>query len=127
MRSRILFLFCLPLLLVPLSGARAADSFDWRTNKNLVSADIKSSDLMTVLEKIAAVTHLKVYLEPGTTHAVSTKFKDLAPNEALRLLLGDVNFAVLPGTNSESTLYVFRTRMQKATQAIVAARDPNHG
>jgi len=127
MRSRILFLFCLSLLAVPLSNARAADSFDWRTNKNLVSADIKSSDLMTVLERIAGATHWKVYLEPGTIHPVSTKFKDLPPNEALRLLLGDVNFAVLPGTNSESTLYVFRTRMQRATQAIVAARDPNHG
>src|SRR3954471_8489908 len=100
---RIAFLLCLSIALVSLSRpARAADTFQWRTNQNLVSADIKSSDLLTVLEKIVAVTHWKVFLEPGTTHAVSTKFKDLPPGEALRLLLGDVNFAVVPGTNSSS-------------------------
>lgn len=127
MRIRIVSLFCLSLLALALPCAHAADTFEWSTNKNSVSADIKSSDLISVLEKIAGVTHWKVFLEPGTTHSVSTKFKDLPPNEALHLLLGDVNFAVLPATNSTSTLYVFRTRMQRATQAVIAARDPNHG
>jgi subtilase family protein/fervidolysin-like protein len=122
---RIVLLLCLSaVLLSSPRSARAADTFRWRTNQNLVSADIKSSDLLTVLEKVVAATHWKVFLEPGTTHAVSTKFKDLPPGEALRLLLGDVNFAVVPGTNSSSasTLYVFRTRMQKATQSVIAAR-----
>src|SRR4051812_13937014 len=130
MRIRLFSLFCLSwLVVVPLSRVRAADTFVWSTNKNIVSADIKSSDLISVLERIAGATHWKVFLEPGTRHSVSTKFKDLPPNEALRLLLGDVNFAVLPGvtTNSDARLYVFRTRMAKATQAVIAARDPNHG
>jgi hypothetical protein len=96
----------------------AADTFAWRTNENLVSADIKDSDLRAVLEKVASVTGWKVFVEPQTAHKVSTKFKDLPPGEALHLLLGDVNFALIPGTNTASRLFVFRTSMRSATQAV---------
>src|SRR5262249_812774 len=68
----------------------AADTLNWQTNS--VSADIKSTDLTTVLEKIAAATGWHVYVEPETLHTVSAKFKNLSPGEALHKLLGDVNF-----------------------------------
>src|SRR6516225_4406180 len=69
---------------------KAADTLNWQTNS--VSADIKSTDLTTVLEKIAAATGWHVFVEPETLHTVSTKFKNLSPGEALHKLLGDVNF-----------------------------------
>jgi thermitase len=96
----------------------AADTLNWQTNQNRVSADIKSSELLQVLETIAGKTGWKVFVEPETLHTVSVKFKDLPPGEALHLLLGDVNFALLPGTNSSHRLYVFRTTMQRATQQV---------
>ena len=109
-----LAILCLPALL-PLR-VHAADTLDWQTNR--ITADIKSSELLNVLETIAAKTGWKVFVEPETLHKVSAKFKDLPPGEALRLLLGDVNFALLPSTNSSQRLYVFRTTMQHATQAV---------
>jgi hypothetical protein len=122
--ARLVLLLAL-VAFIPITSIRAADTLQWRTNENLVSADIKSTDLVAVLEKIAAATGWRVFLEPETIHTVSTKFKDLPPGEALHLLLGDVNFAVLPGTNTDSRLYVFHTRMQMATRPIRAARpDP---
>ena len=57
--------------------AFAADTLNWRTNQNLVSADIKSGELSKLLGQIATSTGWKVYLEPGTTRDVSAKFKNL--------------------------------------------------
>ena len=100
----------------------AADTLDWNTNRSRVTADITSGNLLSLLERIAAVTGWHVLVEPDTTHTVSAKFKDVAPGEALHLLLGDVNFALLPGTNTRSRLFVFRTAADHATQLVRPAQ-----
>src|SRR6266436_6837531 len=95
--------------------ADAADTLRWGTNR--VSADIKSTELTAVLEKIAGATGWHVFVEPETLHTVSAKFNDVTPGEALHKLLGDVNFFLLPDAK-QPKLYVFRTRMQNATQMV---------
>lgn len=102
------------------SGLNAA-GLDWRTSQNRVTADIRSMELPRFLEDVAAATGWQVFLEPGATHTVSAKFKDLPPGDALRLLLGDLNFALVPQTDAAPRLFVFRTSMQKATQRISPA------
>jgi hypothetical protein len=97
---------------------RGADTFNWNTNRNQVSADIKSGKLLDLLEKIALATGWRVFVEPETTRTISAKFNNLAPGEALHLLLGDVNFALVPGTNATARLFVFRTSQQRATLAV---------
>lgn len=97
---------------------RATDTFNWNTNRNWVSADIKSGELQAVLEQIATATGWRVFVEPETARPVSAKFTDLAPGDALRLLLGNLNFALVPGTNASARLFVFRTSQLNATQAI---------
>jgi hypothetical protein len=100
------------------SSAFAAEALNWNTNRNRVSADIKSEPLLNLLEQIAGATGWRVLVEPDTLHTVSTKFKELTPGDALHLLLGDVNFALVPGTNSSSRLFVFRTSRERATQVV---------
>src|ERR1041385_7988714 len=85
------------------------NSLSWQKQDNLVNADIQSWNLVHLLENIAAATGWRGYLDPKANHTVSAKFKALPPGEALPLLLGDVNFAVVPQTNGPSRLYVFRT------------------
>lgn len=104
-------------------SARGADTLTWNTNKNLVSADIKSTHLFEVLEKVAGITGWHVFVEPDTARTVSTKFQDLPPGDALRMFVGDVSFALVPGTNTPSKLYVFRTTRQNATQRLAGAKE----
>ena len=94
----------------------AADSLRWQTNR--VSADIKSGDLYQLLERIAATTGWHIYVEPDLSHKVSAKFQDLPPAEALHMLLGPVNFALVPETNASPKLFVFRTTMKNATRLV---------
>jgi thermitase len=48
----------------------------------------------------------------------------LPSDDALRMLLGDLNFARVPRTNAASQLYVFRTVMQNATRLVRATNAP---
>jgi len=102
-------------------SALATNGLDWNTNQSRVSADLKGVNLRSVLEQIAATTGWQVFLEPETLHDVSTKFTNLSSGEALGRLLGDVNYALVPGTNA-TRLYVFRTSRQRATQQVRPAK-----
>jgi len=95
---------------------QAADTLDWRMDR--VSADIRSTSLPDLLKQVSAASGWKIYLEPGTHQPVSAKFKDLPPGDALRHLLGNLNFALVPRTNENPRLYVFRTTRENATQLI---------
>ncbi len=109
--------FCLVLLSFT---ARGADTLSWQTN--LVSADIKASTLPQILERIASATGWQVFVEPNTSRQISAKFKELPPGDALHLLLGDLSFALVPGTNAASKLFVFRTARERATVLVRSPR-----
>src|ERR1043166_7824863 len=115
-------LLCTALAAMLANSALGADTFNWNINQNRVTADVQSGNLSTVLGKIIAATGWQIYIEPGTTHTVSAKFKNLPPGDALRLLLGDLNFALVPETNSSSKLFVFRTFRQNATELVRAPK-----
>jgi len=109
----------LALVLMSFNTQAAANtSLNWNTNQNLVSADIQSLPVERLLGGIARHTGWQIFLEPNVSHNVSTKFKDLSSGQALRMLLGDLNFALVPQTNGPTHLYVFRTSMGNATRII---------
>ena len=116
-----LALICLWLGLACFSQANAAtatNSLVWNKEKDRVDADIRGWELLSLLERVAAETGWQVYVEPDTAHNSSVKFKNQASGQALRLLLGDLNFALVPQTNGSPRLYVFRTAMHRATRLI---------
>ncbi|PWU19680.1 MAG: hypothetical protein C5B50_06110 [Verrucomicrobia bacterium] len=118
MKRPTLQLILLALVFVTLP-AFAGDVLNWRTGQNRVSADIKSGRLYDLLEQVATVSHWHVYVEPGLNHTVSAKFSDLSPGEALHRLLGDLNFALVPSSNSAPRLFVFRTAAENATKRVL--------
>src|ERR1035437_6140565 len=82
--GRVPALLGLAIVLLMAAPTRAADMLNWETNRNRVSADIKASELLPLLERIAAVTRWHVFVEPDTTRSVSAKFSNLSPGDALR-------------------------------------------
>ena len=100
-------------------AARAAESLNWRKDKDSVDADISSWSLLRTLESISEATGWQVYVEPGTRKNVSTKFKERPRDRALDLLLGNLGRALLPGTNGgPARLLVFRSTQRDATRLI---------
>ncbi len=100
------------------ADSSAAGTLDWRARDNSVSARIEGWPLRKVLEQIATRTKWQVYVEPGAQHTVSAKFRDLKPGDALRRLLGNLNFVLLPSETGPDRLYVFRDSRTGATQLV---------
>jgi hypothetical protein len=111
-----LLLFAAILLLAP-QTLSAASKFSWDSQKSRVTADIEDGELLPVLEEVAQVTSWQVFVEPDASQKISAKFNDLAPGEALRMLLGSLNFALVP-SEKEMKLYVFRTSRLNATRQV---------
>jgi len=100
------------------SFAAATNVLAWSKARDRVSADVRGWELIGLLEEIAGQTGWHVFVEPDESFRSSVKFKDLPSGEALRLLLGDMNFALMPQTNGSQRLYVFRTTMKNATRPV---------
>ena len=104
----------------------AVNSLAWNTNTDRVDADLRGMPLWPFLEDLAHKSGWRVYVEPGTDKMVSTKFKDLPAGEALKMVFGDLNYALVPQTNGPTCLYVFLTAMQNATKPVVARKPATH-
>ena len=92
----------------------------WNKAKDRVDADVRGLELWPLLERVKKETGWEIFVEPGSKHEASAKFKNAQSGEALRLLLGDLNFALVPRSNAASRLYVFRTAANNATLAVRA-------
>jgi len=96
----------------------AADSLTWNRKDGRVDAEIAAWPLDRVLHVIRAGAGWQIYVEPGTEHTVSAQFRGLEPVEALRRLLGDLNFALLPQTDGPPKLFVYRHTVDAATELV---------
>jgi len=96
----------------------AADSLVWHAQDNRIDAQVESWDLPRLLENLAAATGWEILVEPGTQRSISARFKNLNVRDALRDLLGNLNYALLPQTNASPKLFVYQSSLQDATQLI---------
>src|SRR5664280_269478 len=120
--AKILLLLALMVCAVTVSRASTlTNSLVWHNATGRVDADVRGEALWPLLEDIAHQTGWRIFVEPGTTQTTDAKFSGLPASEALRKLLGDLNFALVPKTNEPSQLYVFTTRMENATRPVRAA------
>ena len=114
-----LYAVCLLLQLGWPAATLASDVLNWRTNAALVTADVHDAKLQWLLEQINSATGWQVYVEPGVSRVVSAKFVNQPPGEALRLLLGNLSFALIPEATGSRKLFVFSTSLVKATQPVI--------
>ena len=119
-RAKILLLVVVALCTGPVTRAAETNSLMWQADRNQVSADIHDEALWPLLEDIAHQTGWHIFVEPGASHNASVKFRNLPAGNALRKLLGNLNFAMVPQTNGPQELYVFTTVIENATQRVAA-------
>jgi len=105
-------------LVVGTTFAASTNVLVWNKDLDRVTADVRDWGLLGLLEEVAEQTGWQVFVEPDNSFKSSVKFKELPPGEALRLLLGEMNFALVPQTNAAQRLYVFHTTMKNATQRV---------
>ena len=119
MRPRPFIAILVGVILLGVLPVRGADEskLRWKTGR-MVEANIKGWPLKKVLGQMAATTGWQIYMEPGLEGTVNVSFQNVPQGQALRLLLRDVNYALLPGKNGSSELYVYRTGVSGATDLV---------
>ncbi|MBI3867202.1 MAG: S8 family serine peptidase [Verrucomicrobia bacterium] len=116
------FLF---ILFAALLSTRGSEALQWSGHPDRVTADIHGVRLTELLRLITDTTGWQVYVQPNTEHVADVRFTARPTAEALKLLLGDLNFALITQTNAPKKLMVFRTGAADATEAIVGRKDPH--
>ena len=119
-RAKLILLLGWLLSIVAFASA-GSDVLVWQTASNQVSADIRGEKLWPLLTDIAHQTGWHIFVEPGIERKADVKFSNLPSGEALKKLLGDLNFAFVPKTNEADQLYVFATTLRAATQRVHVA------
>ena len=125
----------LPVVLLALSlavGSATADTLRWHADKEELDVDLKNAPLIPTLEDLAHKTGWHIYLEPTPGKTFTTNFSGKPRGQAMRILIGDLNYAFVPGQNGSTKLFIFQTSRDAATYEIkgepeVAAKIPAVG
>ena len=118
--GRLLVALALTALLASQAAAETNDQLRWHLKNDLVDANIRYWSVERLLENIARATGWEVYVEPDTDERVSAKFSQLPRGKALRRLLGDLNYAIIPQVDRSNKLMIYRTDIGAATRRIRA-------
>lgn len=113
--GRAVALACLSFWVVT---AASAGQLNWNPKTGKVDASLQGEPLSKVLSDIGALADWEVLVEPGLQATVSTRFEGLPAHQALRRILGNWNFAVLPGKNGRKKLYIYRNSLRATTKPL---------
>ena len=89
----------------------------WERNGK-VSASIENYPLEKVLQLLSDQEKWQILVEPDLNLNITTRFKNLSQTEALRRLLNDVNFVIIPSKNNQSRLLVYQTSSDNAVKKV---------
>ena len=97
------------------------DRLEWRSD-GTASVQIEQWPLEKVLQSLSDQGRWEILVEPDLQLRVTTRFKDLRHPEALRRLLSEVNFAIIPTPGSPSKMLVYKTSSTRAVIRIIPTR-----
>ncbi|MBC8325158.1 MAG: hypothetical protein H8E27_05990 [Verrucomicrobia subdivision 3 bacterium] len=106
-------------LLLP--AAEAADSVVWHPKARTFDMNVRAMGLERLLGVIKAETGWEVLVEPGLKGRVEAKFRNKPAADAMRFLLGDKRFSLVPRTKGGTRLMVYESTLRGATQQVEAA------
>ena len=98
--------------------APSAIGLNWNAD-GMASAQLEKCPLEKVLLSLSEQSRWQVFVEPELRLHVTTRFKNLTHAQALRRLLSDVNFAIIPSPKAMSKLLVYKTSSEKAVVRII--------
>ena len=98
---------------------QAAD-VEWDIDQEKLSADLRRAELADALKAVGGRMGWNIWIEPGLeARRVSTRFTDLSISEALRRIMGDLNYALIRGKSAGSSkLLVYATSASRATRKL---------
>lgn len=95
---------------------------EWRKNK-VADGDMVNVPVEKALSRLASLTGWRILLQPGLNQKISAQFQNLSHSDALKLILGDLSYALVPQPGGGSRLYVYKTSLRDATALVRPDQD----
>lgn len=111
-------LLTLALLAGFVTFSEPSQTLHWRRGARRVDAEIHDWSLHPLLARISASSGWKIYVEPGLDEKISVTFSNAPQGDALKLLLGRLNYALIPNGRGRSKLFVYKTSLGQATALV---------
>ncbi|MBQ94612.1 MAG: hypothetical protein CL510_02100, partial [Actinobacteria bacterium] len=108
-------------MMTPLAKEAQGGTLNWRPD-GTATVQIEQWPLEKVLQSLGDQGRWEIFVEPDLQMRITTRFSDLKHSEALRRLLSNVNFAVIPSPGSRSKLLVYKTSSSQAVVRIVPTK-----
>jgi len=108
-------------MMTPLAKEAQGGTLNWRPD-GTATVQIEHWSLEKVLQSLSDQGRWEIFVEPDLQMRITTRFSDLKHSEALRRLLSNVNFAVIPSPGSRSKLLVYKTSSTRAVVRIVPTK-----
>lgn len=96
-----------------------SDYIRWDADNGRVDAHLTDWKLAKVVQEVAQQSGWEVFAEAGLTTRISTEFENQPAGRALELLLGRLNFAIFPGDEGTTRLYIFETTARTARTRVL--------
>jgi Subtilase family len=106
-----------------LQASSPAFDLHWGTRSNRVDARIHGIPLSRVLPRLARQTGWEIRVESGMDRSVLTDFTNLPPRDALRQILGELSFVLVPEKSKPSRLLVYQSSADAADLVVNPADD----
>ena len=97
------------------------DGLNWRPD-GTSTVQIEQWPIEKVLQSLSDQGKWEIFVEPDLEMRITTRFKDLKHPEALRRLLSNLNFAVIPTPGNQSKLLVYKTSSTRAVVRIIPTK-----
>ena len=115
--------FCLGASCLVLSLQAKPPKVSYDRGSGRLSVEATGQPLVDVLGKVAAQTGWHIFIEPDANPGIETKFQDVRVGRGIELLVGRMNYALIPQTGEPTRLFVFRTSRDQATLRVQAAAE----
>lgn len=95
---------------------RESNELIWKNGS--VSAAATHWPLKKLLARLSAVTGWKVFVDPSLDETITVQFGNVSQAEALRLLLGNSSYVLMPQGKGGFKLFVYRNALSDATSLV---------
>jgi uncharacterized Zn-binding protein involved in type VI secretion len=106
-----------------LSGSATPPEILYQRESQTLSVQATGQPLLEVLGQLAARTGWHIFVEPDSNPEIRTSFTNVGVGRALEVLVGNMNYALVPQRDAPTKLFVFRTSRDQATLEVRAPTD----
>ncbi|MGV3773761.1 MAG: S8 family peptidase [Verrucomicrobiales bacterium] len=112
--------------LMPVHGqVKSLAVVNWQSAEKSFDVSVEGMPVEAFLKRLTRATGWQVLVQPGLEKNITVEFKGLPQGEALKMMFGELSYALMRPTNQPPKLYIYQSSLADATKVVQGERPPN--